>query len=108
MEKREKIIDGVTYVGILVSYGYGAGWSTWNGNNEEMLFDTFLVDACEKSNIDFKAIEEYCEKKYPDAFLGGLCDLELMWVPKGKKFRITEYDGSEGIEFLDYTNWFTA
>jgi hypothetical protein len=34
--------------------------------------------------------------------------LVVVWVPKGIKFQITEYDGSESIEFLEDINWITA
>lgn len=109
MEKRERVFDdGINYVAILVSYGFGAGWSTWNGDHEDLLFDPNLVDMLQPDKRDYKAITEYCEKTYEDAYLGGLDGLEVVWIPKGKKFRITEYDGSENVELMENISWITA
>jgi hypothetical protein len=51
---------------------------------------------------------DYCEKTWPEEYSGGVSDLVVVWVPKGIKFQITEYDGSESIEFLEEINWITA
>ena len=109
MERREEVLDnGTNYVAILVSYGFGAGWSTWNGDHENLLFDPNIVDMLEQDKPDYNAITEYCEKTYEDGYFGGLDGLEVVWIPKGKKFRLTEYDGAENVEFLEDINWFTA
>jgi hypothetical protein len=34
--------------------------------------------------------------------------LTIAWVKEGTLFRITEYDGSEGIEFKENDGWMTA
>lgn len=109
MEKREKVFDdGINYVAILVSCGYGAGWSTWNGDHENLLFDPNIVDILEQDKPDFNAIMEYCEKTYEDGYFGGLKNLEVVWIPKGKKFRIVEYDGDEYAELMEDIDWITA
>jgi hypothetical protein len=109
MEKVEKTFDdGEVFVAILVSYGYGAGFSTWNGDYEELLFDPYIVNAICENKFDYKEIEKYCEEKYPEAYLGGLSDVEVVWIPKGRQFRISEYDGYESVELLDKTRWLTA
>ena len=109
MERREEVLDnGINYVAILVSYKFGAGWSTWNGDHENLLFDPNIVDMLEQDKPDYNAITEYCEKTYEDGYFGGLDSLEVVWIPKGKKFRLTEYDGAENVEFLEDINWFTA
>lgn len=109
MEKVERVADnGEVFVAILVSYGYGAGWSSWNGDYENLVFDPYIVNLMLEDKFDYKVIEKYCEEKYPEAYLGGLSDLEVMWVPKGKQFRITEYDGNESVELLDKIAWLTA
>jgi hypothetical protein len=46
--------------------------------------------------------------KYPDAYVGGIGNLTIGWVPVGTKFRIAEYDGAEYIETVDSINWITA
>ena len=62
----------------------------------------------EQDKPDYNAITEYCEKTYEDGYFGGLDGLEVVWIPKGKKFRLTEYDGAENVELLEDINWFTA
>ena len=126
----EKVIrDGG--VGVLVSPGFGSGFSTW-GYPVEAIFDPTLIEMVEERyNMEFvpnekggmtqlrigddpKYIEltqrmvDYCEKTWPEEYSGGVSDLVVVWVPKGIKFQITEYDGSESIEFLEDINWITA
>jgi hypothetical protein len=109
MEKVEKVTDnGEVFVAVLVSYGFGAGWSTWNGEDEDMVFDPFIVNMICEHKFNYKEVEKYCEEKYPKAYLGGLSGVQIVWIPKGKQFRITEYDGSESIELLDKITWLTA
>ena len=95
--------DGKTAV--LVSPGFGAGFSTWN--KPEMAVDFDLVEAFlsgDKTRFAYIVVEKYGENMY----LGGMNDLKVEWVDEGKKFRIEEYDGSESIEVFDETVWFTA
>lgn len=130
----EKVIrDGK--VGVLVSPGFGAGFSTW-GYPTEAIFDPTLIDLVEeKYNMEFVPNEkggitqlkvwddpkyfkqydeltqkmiDYCQSKWPDEYSGGVGDLKVVWVSEGTKFQITEYDGSESIEFLEDVNWITA
>lgn len=84
-------------VAVLVSPGFGAGWYTWNVHCPECLFDPEIVQMVldGKDNYD---IEQFAEKKYGDEFYsGGAVTLEVCWLPQGKKFCVTEYDGSESI-----------
>jgi hypothetical protein len=95
--------DGKTAV--LVSTGFGAGFSTWN--KPEMAVDFDLVEAFlsgDKTRFEYIVIEKYGENLY----LGGMEDLMVKWVDEGKKFRIEEYDGNEDIEIFDEEVWFTA
>ena len=92
-------------VAVLVSPGYGAGFSTWN--NPEMAVDFDLVEAFLKgdmSRFEYIVVEKYGEKMY----LGGMENLVVQWVDEGVKFRVNEYDGLEHIEVLDEREWFTA
>lgn len=117
MEKYYREIDGERYVGVVISVGFGAGWSTWGGQ-----------DPCDKDFIDYLLkngiIEEYdngliwsvdiaqstVEAYYPDEktrpYCGGACGLEIHWVKEGSLIRITEYDGSESIEYLNEAGFF--
>jgi len=126
----EKVIkDGK--VGVLISPGWGGGFSTW-GYPTEAIFDPTLIEMVEERyNMEFvpnekggltqlkvwkepKYIEltqrmvDYCEEKWPEEYSGGVSDLVVVWVSEGTKFRIAEYDGSESIEFLEEINWITA
>lgn len=86
-------------VGILVSPGFGAGWSTWNREYPEMIFDPEIIQCI--LDDDFKRAEEIAELKWPDAYLGGLKDLEVEFLEKGTVFTIEEYDGSESLRTSD-------
>ena len=95
--------DGKTAV--LVSPGFGAGFSTWN--KPEMAVDFDLVEAFlsgDKTRFEYIVVEKYGENMY----LGGMKNLMVVWVDEGNKFRIDEYDGNEAVEILEDTNWFTA
>jgi hypothetical protein len=93
-------------VAVLVSPGFGAGWSTWNSDSE-LLFDPTIVEMIE-DGTNSETITQYCEAKYPDGYYGGAGDLKVQWLPVGTAFRIHEYDGSESVEIRDDINWITA
>lgn len=113
--------DG-TKVAVLVSPGYGAGWSTWN--NSELAYDKRVVEfwLAHKDNEKFmeeidsfsyhekvpalKEAEEFFKSiGYSRIYFGGFNQIELEWVPVGCRWRIDEYDGSEHIEFLSMDNY---
>ena len=116
----EKVIrDGK--VAVLYSPSYGSGWSTSNDtdliNTDALLFDPEIVPLVEKhkngeishSNMCGK-IMDYCDNKYGEnvVYYGGVTDLTIAWIPIGKEFRITEYDGYESIEYKGYVKWSKA
>jgi len=95
--------DGKTAV--LVSPGYGAGFSTWN--KPEMAVDFDLVEAFlsgDMNRFEYIVVEKYGENMY----LGGMENLMVVWVDEGNKFRVDEYDGNERVEILEGADWFTA
>lgn len=99
-------------VAVLVSPGFGAGWSTWSYVGEEdyrnfMLFDPTLVTMVERGD-SVEAIESYVTAIYPHIYCGGADDLTIQWLPVGTAFRIHEYDGSESVEIRDEMNWTIA
>ncbi len=99
----EKLIkDGK--VAVLVSRGYGAGWSTWMYEYPQCLFDPVLAQML-LDGEDEMEIASVAEKRYPNAYLGGLDGLTVEWVPVGTKFRIDEYDGAESVEILSDMRW---
>jgi hypothetical protein len=103
----EKLIkDGK--VAVLVSYGHGAGWSTWNNkSNTDMVFDKdiaqMLID-----NEPYSELRELADKKYPNACTLGLGDLVVEWVDIGERFEIEEYDGSESLILLKNKSFYQA
>ena len=96
--------DGM--VAVLVSPGFGAGWSTWNTEYEELLFDPGIVDLVEKKN--WQELGTYVTLKYPDIYQGGMENLEIQWVPQGAQFVIEEYDGAESLKLKDDIIWYRA
>ena len=96
-------------VAVLVSPGYGAGWSTWAYRVDEdnpgfMLHDPTLVTMVERGD-SVEAIEAYVTAKHPDTYCGGADDLTIQWLPVGTAFRIHEYDGYESVEIRDDIIW---
>lgn len=61
-------------IGVLVSYGFGAGWSTWN--SPECATDQELVQAFE-DNLSEDEIMAIAEKNWPDTYKGGLLDCKV-------------------------------
>ena len=93
-------------VAVLYSPGFGAGWSTWNQEVPEILFDPVIVDFVEKEQ--WAELTTYVTLKYPGLYDGGMPDLAIAWLPVGAEFRINDYDGSESIEVKEEMLWLTA
>lgn len=102
----DKVIENGE-VAVLISHGYGAGWSTWSSNDEQMLYDPYIVNAVRKG-YNFDRVEEYFKAKYPTRYDGGYEDLVVVWIPVGTKFVVTEYDGSENIQLESDIAWRVA
>jgi len=102
------VVDGK--VAVLVSFGYGAGWSTWGGeDSEKKLFDPVLAQMILDNNHEITAnIVRYVEETYPDSYNGGLPDVEVVFLNQGTRFFIDEYDGAESIETEDDIKWEVA
>mgnify|MGYP000079222626 CR=1 FL=1 len=98
------IRDGL--VAILYSPGYGAGWSTWNQEYPEMVFDSALASLIEEEK--YSEAEFYANLKWPDIYTGGLDQIRICWLPAGTEFRINEHDGSETIEVKNKIDWLVA
>lgn len=113
--KKEKEIIRDGRVAILYSPGFGSGWYTWHGVYE-LLRDpevVHLVEVRSKAPEDEQTyytekILDYCKATYGDRSYLGAEDLMIEWIDLGDKFRITEYDGSETIEYLTNTRWLEA
>ena len=105
MKKVHKLIDNGK-VAVLYSPGFGAGWSTWNQQVPEILFDPAIVVFVEKDQ--WAELETFVTLKYPGLYKGGIKDLAIAWVPEGTLFKVNESDGSESIELKDSDSWILA
>jgi hypothetical protein len=90
-------------IAVLYSPEYGAGWYTWNTEYPDMMFDPTVVNYVLEGKVD--QIKAYATLKWPDAYIGGLDDLRIQWLPEGTAFRIQEHDGFESVEIKEEVNW---
>ena len=118
------IVDGK--VAVLVSGGYGGGWSTWMEEvevgdiwecvqpNLSIVFEPKVVEMVlagekDKNRAERKAtldkIIGYMTETYPGYYTGGAEGLKVEWVPVGSKFYIEEYDGNESLVLESDMNW---
>jgi hypothetical protein len=97
----EKIVrDGK--VAVAVSGGFGAGWSTWNDVDPmDARFNQLFLDGAADEAADL------CDE-LDLGYAGGAGDVKIVWIPVGTEFQITEYDGSESIEYKDDIAWMKA
>jgi hypothetical protein len=87
-------------VAVLVSPGFGAGWSSGVGDEYKdfALFDRRLVELVEADHVH--KIEPLFDELFGEehhVYFGGLSDVKVEWVPKGERFYLHEYDGNEWI-----------
>jgi hypothetical protein len=94
-------------IAVLISEGFGAGWSTWNDEYPDMLFDPEIAQMIEDDKSEDQ-IMQVAVKTYPKAYLGGLDGLVVKWVVEGTKFIVDEYDGSESLIIQSETDWMVA
>lgn len=92
-------------IGVIISSGYGVGWSTWG--DSDMALDQELAQAISDKEPEEK-ISHIANKNWPEEYMGGLDDCYVEWIDKGVRFKITEYDGFESIEFKEDDDWITA
>jgi len=107
----QKVVNESGQVAVLYSPTYGAGWYTWNTQYPDMIFDPSVVHMVLDSKDEKEMMERvtvYASLKWPEAYLGGVDGLTVAWIPEGKQFRITEYDGNESIDLKDNDGWFVA
>ena len=104
LEVNKLVRDGK--VAVLVSPGHGAGWSTWNSEHEEILFDPAIVEFVEHNK--WEELDVYVKLKYPQIYAGGMQDLQIEWLPEGTEFIINEYDGNESLEVKSDIVWHKA
>lgn len=90
-------------VAVLVSPGFGAGWSTWSydGKSTKLIFHPKLVEAVENKVKDIEPILNQIFGPDHNIYTGGWDQVEIEWLPEGTPFYIHEYDGSESIKTSD-------
>ena len=87
-------------VAVLVSPGWGAGWYTWNTDNEQLLYSPELVQAV----LDGKEEDELVnlsKELFPDAYSGGLDRIQVRWLTPGTRFTVEEFDGAEMLRTVE-------
>ena len=104
MKKEAKKIIKNGKVAIAISPGIGAGWITWNP--ELSPFEPKVIEMILAGKQD-EITEEWCEKELgvKNVYCDGASDLEIVWIKKGLRFSINEYDGDEDLYIenkLDY------
>lgn len=104
----EKVVrDGK--VAILVSHGFGAGWSTWGSPEKFLAMDSGLVALAER-HAPVAEVDAYLKSKLGDEhgiYMGGWCPA-VEWLPVGTQFYILyihEYDGSESLHTSSDLVW---
>lgn len=91
---------------VLISPGYGAGWSTWEGKG--LATDARLIDAFEHGVSEEEMHQLCADLGYGDVYMGGFKNLRVVEIPEGTFFRVSEYDGYESIEVFDDSDWLRA
>lgn len=93
----EKYYNKNGELGVLISPGFGAGWSSWNC--DEIAFDKRVVEYWLNESPSSDEMYEFLESLgYKNVYMGGYDSLTIRYIPRGTKFCIHEYDGSESIE----------
>lgn len=97
----ERRYDDQGLVAVLISPGFGAGWSTWGDGEQRdaMLFDSRLVDYVLSHGSE--GLGDYAESLGYTGYMGGASDVQVEWLEPGTRFMIDEYDGSESIRTFD-------
>ena len=125
MNKVERYINEDGKVGVLISGGFGAGWSTWADNVDRkfFLFDRGLVALAldkEAANGPFdkttqwliemntEELEDYLKESGIDSYTGGWAGVYVKWMDQGTEFVVEEYDGSESLRYRDNEDWMSA
>lgn len=98
---------------VVISRGFGAGWSTWAGDREvARLMLTFppLIAALDGGGSVSAAINEMCEeiarRGLETPYLGGRDGLTVESVDG--LFKVDEYDGAESIATPGDDDWWST
>ena len=93
----EKYYNENDELGVLISVGFGAGWSTWN--DAGIAYDRRIVEYWLNESPSSNGMANFVESLgYSRPYMGGYDSLRIEYIPRGYMFCIYEYDGSESIE----------
>ena len=89
-------------IGVLVSYGFGSGWSTWCLEHRNFLaMDKTLVEM-KLDDVEMVKVVSYLERTLGEIpYMSGWHQVRVEWIKEGTAFVIEEYDGSESLRTLD-------
>lgn len=122
-ETQEKIVpyynEEHTQYAVLVSHGYGTGWSSDNGDIR-LAYDSRIIkwySSLTEQELNKIAYFDTPEQQVATDFIHslgyniayitflGLKPNMIEWVDSDATWRIHEYDGSETIEYLNKKDW---
>ena len=96
------------FTAVLISPDYGAGYSTWGYGNcmdgEVIRGLLACVDDFDPNDVDDNTeidVSDYMSSDFDSLFT-------ICFVPVGTLFRISEYDGSESIEYFSESDYYEA
>lgn len=92
----EKYYNENNELGVLISAGYGAGWSTWN--QPELAYDKRIIEKWLEGVTEDEMYDYIKSLGYDEPYTGGYDGLRLEFVPRGTIFYVYEYDGDESIK----------
>lgn len=106
----ELYVDNGSY-GVLVSSGFGAGWSTWNKKYPTIATDKRIIKYFIENRVDeddYENFKLFCDEftkyieriGYENATTIGIEGLYLEWVPLPNKYEIKEHDGREELYII--------
>jgi len=95
-------------VAVLVSPGFGAGWSSWADDDQRdaLLMDKELCTLVDAGNID--GAVTLAKSMFPHFYEGGREGLEVKWLDKGTVFEVEEYDDSERLHIIGSRSYHVA
>ena len=91
---------------VLISPGYGYGWSTWN--YIDLAFDPDIIQAFEAGLNKEEMCKFIVSLGYGKPCMDGYDQCEIVDIPRGARFRIKQDDGFEDIEIYNEDDWMVA
>jgi hypothetical protein len=100
---------------VLISTGFGAGWSTWNDREVAKYMRTYkpIIEAIEMGNRMYEEhplvlqLQKECKEKFGKDYVCVLGAEDLIVVEVTPPFKIHEYDGKESIDLPQDDDWIT-